>query len=90
LKDEGFLLNKDEVISKFLENFTGLSENMLKNGFNTIRELWLKYAYNFEKEIIISNNGEKIKGIFKDLDMDGVLILECGGKIMKIYSADVL
>jgi BirA family biotin operon repressor/biotin-[acetyl-CoA-carboxylase] ligase len=91
LKDEGFLLNKNEIIIKFSENFEDLSKDMLENGFNVIRKLWLKYSYNFEKEITVDDGEKKIKGIFKDLDMDGVLVLEKDNKeIIKVYSADIV
>lgn len=90
LKDEGFLLDKNIVIDEFVKMFNFFSNDLISNGFNNIRNLWLNYAYNFQKIIKVKNSlNEEIEGIFKDLDKDGTLILEIEQKLHYINSGDI-
>lgn len=85
IKKEGFVVNKDELINMFLKKFKEFDAN----DCNLIKNKLIKYFYNFGKEIIVKNNNEEISGIFKNIDNDGSLILDCGGIEKKFFSGDV-
>lgn len=89
LQTEGFNIDRKQFINDFVEIFSLLDEELQNNGFKNIRNEWLCLAYNFEKEITVKIKDKEFKGIFKDLDMDGTLILDTKDELKKIVSADI-
>ena len=88
LKQEKFLeILPENLLKKFLDNFSDLYEKWLNFGFKPIRNLWLENAFNLNKEISINLFDKKIKGLFKDLDENGNLILELENKENVIISS---
>jgi len=88
LKHENFLeILPEDLLKKFLDNFSDLYEKWLNFGFKPIRNLWLENAFNLNKEISINLFNKKIKGLFKDLDENGNLILELENKENVIISS---
>ncbi|GMO56016.1 MAG: hypothetical protein Ta2D_00020 [Rickettsiales bacterium] len=85
LKDEGFIIDRIEILKVFLQNFNNYYEIWEKNGFSIIREKWLEKCYNLKKKIKINEK----EGIFFDIDNEGALLLSIGDKIEKITSGDV-
>ena len=59
------------------------------NNFTLIKDKLVKYFYNFGKEIVVKNDDREIVGVFKDIDNDGSLILECDSVEKKFFSGDV-
>lgn len=89
LKNEGCIINKEDLVDEFSKNFEILSKELLTSGFNNIRKTWLDYAYNLNKKITVSNR-DNLEGVFKDLSEDGTLILETDdNKIHRISSGDI-
>lgn len=61
------------------------------DGFENIRLNWLKYAYCFGQEIQARTPSNVYKGIFKDLDEQGTLILkEEDGYIRHINAGEII
>ncbi len=90
LQDEGFVVqNKEDLLNKFLDNFADLYQKWQNFGFEPIRNLWLKQAFNLNKEITANLANESLKGIFKDLDKNGNLILEHQKQTKIISSAEI-
>lgn len=85
VKREGFIVNKDELIDIFLKKFKKFDAN----NFTLIKDKLIKYFYNFGKEIVVKNDDREIVGVFKDIDNDGSLILECDSVEKKFFSGDV-
>lgn len=85
IKQEGFTINKDELINVFLNKF----EKFDVSNFNLLKNKLMQYFYNFKKEIIITNNNEEVIGVFNDIDIDGSLILDCNEIEKKFFSGDV-
>lgn len=85
IKQEGFTINKDELIDMFLKKFKEFNIN----NCDLIKNKLIKYFYNFGKKIIIRNNNEEISGIFKNIDNNGSLILDCNGIEKRFFSGDV-
>lgn len=88
LKDAGFLeISPEDLLKKFLDNFSDLYEKWLHFGFKPSRNLWLENAFNLNKEIFVNLFDKKIKGLFKDLDENGNLVLELENKEIIIISS---
>lgn len=58
-------------------------------GFPAFRDAWLARAFGIGTEIVARAGGEEIKGVFRDVDAEGALVLETGGTIRRIFAADV-
>jgi BirA family biotin operon repressor/biotin-[acetyl-CoA-carboxylase] ligase len=89
LKDFNLILDQQRGLEIFIDQFEILYQNYLDFGFKNIRNLWLKAAYRLGEEIIVNNQDSQITGIFKDLDNNGNLILQCQQKIITINAADI-
>jgi len=90
LQNEGFVMkNKEDLLNKFLDNFADLYQKWQDFGFEPIRNLWLKQAFNLNKEITANLANESLKGVFKDLDKNGNLILEYQKQTKIISSAEI-
>jgi len=88
LKQEGFLeISPENLLKKFLDNFSDLYDKWLNFGFKPIRNLWLENAFNLNEEVSVNLANKKIKGLFKDLDVNGNLVLELENKEVLIISS---
>lgn len=72
---------RDLLIEKMFHYYGSWS----KDGFSTIRNLWLKYAVNVNEFIQFSVGKEKIRGIFKTINDKGGLVLVCEDGVEKIF-----
>lgn len=90
LHQEDFIIsNKENLLKKFLENFSNLYQKWLNFGFAPIRNLWLAEAFNLGKEIKVNLPGKSLSGVFKDVNKEGNLVLEIDGKVVLIGSGEV-
>jgi BirA family biotin operon repressor/biotin-[acetyl-CoA-carboxylase] ligase len=81
--------SRDFLIKEFLNNFTIFYQKWLDFGFLPIRNLWLEKAYKINQEININLSNKTLKGIFKDLDRDGNLVVSVDGKTQLISSGEI-
>lgn len=90
LEEQGFVIdNKINLLKKFLDNFSNLYQKWQDFGFTPIRNLWLNKAYNLNKEIATNLPNKSLRGVFKNLDEQGNLVLETDNKIQLITSGEV-
>jgi len=87
LESFGIKISKEEMLTKFLEEFDYFWQNYLDYGFVGIRKNWLEYAYKLQKEILIELNNQKINGVFINLDQEGNLLLEHQNQILTIKTS---
>jgi BirA family biotin operon repressor/biotin-[acetyl-CoA-carboxylase] ligase len=80
----------EEMLEKFLDEFDILYKNWRDFGFKNFRQLWRQNAYNLNQEITIKPNNNETRGIFKDIDDEGNLLLEINQKIHKFNCGDVI
>ena len=86
LKQENIIVNRYDLLKSFLKNFNFLFKQWEQNGFEIIRDKWLESCYKLNQEIEVNSQ----KGIFKDIDRDGTLILELdNGENIFVRSGDV-
>ena len=72
-----------KILETFLEEFESLYENWLNFGFENIRNLWHKNAYNLHSKIIINLDKSKIEGVFQEIDKAGNLIIKTDDNLIK-------
>lgn len=91
LENEGFArIDKMELLNKFLNHFENLYQEWLSFGFLPIRNLWIKDAFNLNKQINVNLPNQSLTGIFKDLDKNGNLVLNADGQEILISSGEIL
>lgn len=89
LKSLGVSVNRIAVLEYFTDVFDNLLDTYYKNGFETVRQSWLKNAYNLGKRIIIKQENKIQEGIFWAIDDNGALILKNNDKVEKILAGDL-
>jgi BirA family biotin operon repressor/biotin-[acetyl-CoA-carboxylase] ligase len=78
------------MLEFFLEEFENLYENWLNFGFQNIRNLWHKNAYNLNSKIIINAGNSRVEGFFQEIDEEGnIIIKNHNNEISKISFGDV-
>jgi BirA family transcriptional regulator, biotin operon repressor / biotin---[acetyl-CoA-carboxylase] ligase len=81
-------ISKDDFLSKFTKIFAEYERKYQQFGFMTIRERWKSKAYKIGEQVKLSG-GEV--GVFKDIDIEGNLLLEGeGGKVERVVVAEIL
>ncbi len=90
LSEQGFVVkDKIDLLRKFLDEFGDLYQKWLDFGFVPIRNLWLEKAFNLDKEIVVNLPTQTLKGVFKDLDNNGNLLLSFDDQEISITSGEV-
>lgn len=89
LQDCGVICKKDDLLKQFLDNFSDLYQKWQDFGFTPIRNSWLAKAWNIDKEINVNLASKSAKGIFKDLDQSGNLILNVNNQDLSIASGEI-
>lgn len=85
-----------KTINKFLV-FQMLTESLAKGlalwrqqGFAPVRSLWSSMAWQYGQEIVLENEGERLKGVHQGINDSGALLLrEPSGKCRAIISGTV-
>ena len=72
-----------KILEIFLEEFENLYENWLNFGFENIRNLWHKNAYNLHSKIFINLDKSMVEGIFQEIDKVGNLIIKTDNNLIK-------
>ena len=83
-------ISASKMLEIFLEEFENLYENWLNFGFQNIRNLWHKNAYNLNSEININLGDSRVEGLFQEIDEEGnIVIKNHKNEIKKITYGDV-
>jgi BirA family biotin operon repressor/biotin-[acetyl-CoA-carboxylase] ligase len=79
-----------DALESFARHFLTWTNRWLDDGFAPIRQNWLWRAKGVGEEIVIRLERETLKGVFKDLDANGALILAgADSKTCRISAGDV-
>jgi len=83
----------DELARLIYKNFVFFQTILKDLDFDRIRHLWLEKALFLGEKIEIhhpDNAQNKISGIFRDIDLDGALVLECSfNKTVRIHVGEI-
>lgn len=78
------------LLESFSRYFLEWTNTWLDEGFGAVRQAWLARAKGVGTEIGVRLPNATLRGTFKDLDVDGALLLaETGGAIRRITAGDV-
>ena len=89
LKDAGIDTSREEFLRRYLDKFYQHYMKLKNEGFAEIRNLWLEYARGLGSEIMVNGHKGSKKGIFYDVDENGLLLLKVCDNIEKIYAGDI-
>ncbi|MEO0393182.1 MAG: biotin--[acetyl-CoA-carboxylase] ligase [Pseudomonadota bacterium] len=79
-----------DLLPRVLTALDGLRRQFAKSGPDMIRQAWLAHAWRLGGAVSCHVNGQKITGLFRDLDRDGAMILERDdGQVQRISGGDV-
>jgi BirA family transcriptional regulator, biotin operon repressor / biotin---[acetyl-CoA-carboxylase] ligase len=59
------------------------------SGFPFIRQRWLAHAAHLGQRVRIRQSDTEMEGVFRDIDADGHLVLETGGRLARVAAGDV-
>ena len=76
----------DKLINKFFENYN----NFLQNGFNMIKNDYIKRTCFLGKEISVKGFNNTISGLAKSINSAGELVLEKDGNDITVTIGDIL
>ncbi len=79
----------EEMLNLLMINFEKYFAQWKKEGFNKIRQYWLRRAYMLNKQITVNNGNSKVTGIFKNIDENGAIKIQLSsGDIITLLSAE--
>lgn len=70
-------INSDSFLRNFQHHFSSIYQTWEEQGFETIREEWLKTTYDVGQPISVRIGENKITGTFETIDTQGNLVLIC-------------
>lgn len=77
------------VLAHFARHFQQWYQRLLRQGFAPIRAAWLNAAQGVGELVTVRLANENFSGTMLDLDMDGALLVDCGGAIRRVTAGDV-
>lgn len=77
------------VLETFCRQFQHLRKRWERQGFEPVREAWLKRAFRLGAPVRVALPDRTVEGLFRDLGEDGALILEVDGRTERILAGDV-
>jgi BirA family biotin operon repressor/biotin-[acetyl-CoA-carboxylase] ligase len=90
LKEEtGNDISRLDLIVELYDHMEAFYKMLLENGFEPIRERWLKYANNIGKYVSVTLKDEIQNGRVRGIDEYGALLIEEDHNIKRITAGDV-
>ncbi|MDC0865026.1 biotin--[acetyl-CoA-carboxylase] ligase [Rickettsiaceae bacterium] len=93
LNEEGINIEiPDEFLNILMNRFDKLYKQwIIDDNFLSIRENWMKRAYNLNKVVTVDDGVRRVSGIFKEIDFDGAMRIQlASGQICSLSAGDVL
>jgi BirA family transcriptional regulator, biotin operon repressor / biotin---[acetyl-CoA-carboxylase] ligase len=91
LSDCGMInIDSGTIIDKFMNLFLEYYNRWYHEGFEWVRDLWVDNAYKLDKPVAVMTGNERVCGIFKNINIDGMMELELAdGSIKNISAGEV-
>lgn len=89
LKAEGWTTTEVDCLEAFARHFMTWANSWLDEGFAVIRKNWLSRCKGLGDKIEVRLATETLKGVFKDIDKNGALLLKTGKSERRITAGDV-
>lgn len=88
LTDKNF--DKNKLLTDVLDEFYSRKQDFVKNGFAFFKKEYLSFCRYIGKEITINIHDRKIKGIAENINEQGCIVINSGGKLLTVTAGDVL
>jgi|TARA_R110002072_G_scaffold237600_2_gene394957 BirA family biotin operon repressor/biotin-[acetyl-CoA-carboxylase] ligase len=80
----------EDLLEAFCRYFLSWTNRWLDEGFAPVREAWLRHAARRNEEIDVRLAKETFSGVYRDIDIDGQLVLELpDGQYRRVASGEV-
>ncbi len=89
LQAHGATVAPEQALMSFLARLGEWLPRWEQNGFPAVRAGWLGYASGLGSEVTVNLGQRRESGIFRDLDVDGAMILETKAGRRRITAGDV-
>jgi BirA family transcriptional regulator, biotin operon repressor / biotin---[acetyl-CoA-carboxylase] ligase len=89
LQAEGWTATEADCLEAFARHFMTWANTWLDEGFAAIRKSWLWRCKGIGDKIEVRLAKKTVKGVFKDIDRDGALLLKTGKTEHRITAGDV-
>ena len=86
LNEHGYFVDLNILIKEIANHLEKFYKDWLINGFENIRNIWLKYSHPKGKKISIVIQNKKIEGKFNGITSDGSLIIKLFDNSTKVIS----
>jgi len=81
---------RNYLISLLINNVADVLRDFDRLGFKEYADVWKQYDAYLGRQVAISQAaGQQVMGIYRGIDEDGLLLLDCDGEIKKFSSGDV-
>ncbi len=84
----GKKLNRLKVLRDVLVSFERYYFKLLNGEWDEIRDEWKSMSETLGRNVVVRTARKNYRGKAIDLDSDGGLILDVGGKVVKVFSGD--
>jgi len=81
-------IDRAMLLTNILFYFENLLNILVNEGRDKIFEIWRKYNNTLGRKVEIHSNGKVLKGIAKDIDKSGFLLVDVDGEVKKVVTAD--
>lgn len=90
LAQEKYYTTIEQVLDRFMLSFNSWQDIWLHQGFERIREAWLKQAKGLGSSISFSTIKGQVEGIFQDIDKNGSLQIKiASGEVITVSTGEV-
>ena len=79
----------EQALEAYTRSFLNWTNRWLDDGFKPIRKSWLWRCKGQGETIEVRLGSNILRGVFRDLDKNGSLVLDCGDKVRHISAGDV-
>ena len=86
---ENWRVSVEATLQAFAKSFQIWANSWAEDGFEKIRLTWLQRALGLGQTIEVKLENNTLKGVFKDLDQHGALVLDRNGTEQRITAGEI-
>ncbi|AEA34013.1 biotin--[acetyl-CoA-carboxylase] ligase [Hippea maritima] len=86
--ETGIHVDRATLLSNILFYFENLIKMLDRDGKKAIFDLWRKYNNTLGRKVEVLSDKENFSGFAKDIDENGFLLVDIGGNIKKVITAE--
>jgi len=82
-------ISRVKLLGSILENLDKEYLKLVNNDFESIRKKWFSYSNIIGRKICVNQEDNIFKGVVKNIDSSGCIILDAGKDIVRVVSGDI-